>query len=255
MACVNGLEIGQGLGPAQLADDDPVGSHTEGGLKEGIGAALQAGTTVGQEGDGVRLAGEELEGILDGDQPLVFTDMGQEMAGESGLAGRGAATDQDVEPRLDQGLQRGLEVHFGECGDVLHLLGAERIERDGLAEEIGRGVVPDAARSEETDGDRGAAIDGGRHGDLDPEGAARIFYLAGNERVLFRDAGLGVADDGLGHVERGGAIHGLTLVTHGGVACDLEPDLAVRIYRDLHHIVAPQEVAEWIEIALEIGGW
>ena len=119
MACVNGLEIGQGLGPAQLADDNPVGAHAEGGLQEGVGAALRSGTAVGQEGDGVRLAGEQLEGVFDGDQPLVFTDMGQEMAGESGLAGRGAAADQDVEPRLDQGLQRGLEIFFGETGKAL----------------------------------------------------------------------------------------------------------------------------------------
>lgn len=255
MACVNGLEIGQGLGPAQLADDDPVGSHTEGGLKEGIGAALQAGTTVGQEGDGVRLAGEELEGILDGDQPLVFTDMGQEMAGESGLAGRGAATDQDVEPRLDQGLQRGLEVHFGECGDVLHLLGAERIERDGLAEEIGGCVIPDAAGGEETDRDRGTAIDGGRYGNLNSERAACIFHLARDKGVLFRDAGLGVADDGVGHVEGGGAIHGLAFVAHGSVARDLDPHLAVRIDRDLDHVIASQQVAERVEITLEIRGW
>ena len=58
MASVDGLEIGQGLGPAQLTDDDPVGAHAEGGLKEGIGAALRTGSAVGQEGDGVRLGGE-----------------------------------------------------------------------------------------------------------------------------------------------------------------------------------------------------
>ena len=160
------------------------------------------------------------------------------MAGEGGFAGRGAAADQDVEPRLDQGLQRGLEIFFGETGNVLHLLGAEGIERDGLTEEIGRGVIPDAARGKKADGDRGPAIDGGRHGDLDPEGSARIFHLAGDEWVLFRDAGLGVANDGLGHVEGGGAIHGLALVTHGGVARDLEPDLAIRVYRDLDHVIA-----------------
>ena len=104
MAGVDRLEIGQGLGAAQLANDDPVGAHAEGGLQEGIGAALRAGTAVGQEGDGVRLAGEEFEGVLNGDQPFVLTDMRQQVPGEGGLAGRGAATDQDIEPRLDQSL-------------------------------------------------------------------------------------------------------------------------------------------------------
>ncbi len=255
MAGVDRFEIGQGLGPAQFAYDDPVGAHAEGGLQKGVGATLRAGTAVGQKGDGVRLAGEKLKSVFDGDQPFVFVYMRQKVPGEGSLAGRGAATDQDVEPRLDQGLQRGLEIVLGETGDVLHLLGAERIERDDLTEEIGRGVIPDAARGEEADRDRGAAIDGGRHGDLDPEGAARIFYLAGNERVLFRDAGLGIADDGLGHVERGGAIHGLTFVTHGGVTCHFEPDLAVRIDRDLDHVVASQQVAERVEIPLKVGRW
>ena len=40
MAGVDGFEIGQGLGPAQLADDDPVGAHAEGGLQKGVGATL-----------------------------------------------------------------------------------------------------------------------------------------------------------------------------------------------------------------------
>ena len=92
------------------------------------------------------------------------------MAGECGLAGRGASADQDVEPRLDQSPQRHLKVLLGETGDVFHLLGAEGIERHGLAEEIGRGVVPETARGEEADGDRCAAINGWRYGDLDPEG-------------------------------------------------------------------------------------
>ena len=71
MAGVDRFEICQGLGPAQFADDDPVGAHAEGGLQEGVAAALGAGTAVGQEGDRVRLAGEELEGVLDGDQPFL----------------------------------------------------------------------------------------------------------------------------------------------------------------------------------------
>ena len=121
----------------------------------------------------------------------------------------------------------------------LYIGGAEGIERDGLAEEIGGGVIPDAARGEEADGDRGTAIDGGRYGDLDPKRAARIFHLAGDEGVLFRDAGLGVADDGLGHVEGCGPVHGLAFVAHGGIACDLEPDLSVRIDRDLDNVIAP----------------
>ena len=252
MAGVDGFEIGQGLGPAQFANDDPVGSHSEGGLEKGVGATLRAGTAVGQEGDGVGLTGEELEGVFDGDQPFAFADMSQKVAGESGFAGRGPTADQDVEPPLDQGLQRGFEVLICQTGDVLHFLGAERVQRHGLAEEIGRGVVPDAARGEETDGDRGTAIDGGRYGDLDPKRTACIFYLAGDEGVLFRNAGLGIADDGLGHVEGCGPIHGLTFVAHGGVACDLKPDLAVRVDRDLDHVIASQEVAERVEIALEI---
>ena len=255
MAGVDRLEIGQGLGAAQLANDNPVGAHAEGGLQECVGAALRPGAAVGQEGDGVRLAGEEFESVFDGDQPLVLAHVGQEVARKSGLAGRGGAADQEVEPRLDQSPQRGLEVLFGECGDVLHLLGAERVERDGLAEEIGGYVVPDAARREEADGDRSTAIDSGRHGDLDPEGAASVFYLARDEWVLFRDAGFGIADDGLGHVEGCGPVHSLTFVAHGGVTRDLEPDLAVRVDRNLDHVVAPQKVAERVEIPLEVGGW
>lgn len=252
---VDRFEIGQGFGTAQLADDDPVGAHTEGGLKEGVGAALRSGTAVGQEGDGVGLAGEELKSVFDGDQPFVLTDMRQELASERGFAGRGAAADQDVEPGLDQGLQRGLEIFLGKTGDVLQLLSAERIERDGFAEEIGRSVVPDASQGEEADRDRGTAIDGGRHGDLNPKGATGIFHLAGDERVLFGNAGLGIADDGLGHVEGGSPVHGLAFVAHGGVARDLDPDLAVRIDRDFDHVIASQKVAERVEIALEVGGW
>ena len=87
MAGVDGFEIGQGLCAAQLADDNPVRAHAEGGLQEGVGAALRAGTAVGQEGDRVRLAGEEFEGVLNGDQPFVLTDMRQEVTSERGLAG------------------------------------------------------------------------------------------------------------------------------------------------------------------------
>lgn len=72
MAGVDRFEIGERLGTAQLADDDPVGTHAEGGSQEGVGAALRPGTAVGQEGDGVRLAGEKLKGVFDGDQPFVF---------------------------------------------------------------------------------------------------------------------------------------------------------------------------------------
>jgi hypothetical protein len=41
-------------------------------------------------------------------------------------------------------------------------------------------------------------------------------------------------------------------VAHGGVACDLEPDLAVRIDSDFDNVVALQEVAERVEIAFEV---
>ena len=74
MAGVDRFEIGERLGTAQLADDDPVGTHAEGGLQEGVGAALRPGAAIGQKGDGVWLAGEQFECVFDGDQPFVLTD-------------------------------------------------------------------------------------------------------------------------------------------------------------------------------------
>jgi hypothetical protein len=44
-------------------------------------------------------------------------------------------------------------------------------------------------------------------------------------------------------------------VAHCGVACHLEPDLAIRVDRDLDHVIALQEVAERVEITLEVGRW
>lgn len=87
MPGVDRFEICQGLGPAQLPDDDAVWAHAEGGLKESVGAALRPGTSVGQEGDGVWLAGEELKSVFDGDQPFLLTDMRQKVASERGFAG------------------------------------------------------------------------------------------------------------------------------------------------------------------------
>ena len=72
-------------------------------MKEDIVAALRAGIAIGQEVDGVGLVREKLESVHDGDQPLVLIDVRQKVAGEVGLAGRGAATDQDIEPCFDQG--------------------------------------------------------------------------------------------------------------------------------------------------------
>ena len=88
---------------ADLADDDAVGPHTEGvddQLADVDGAdAFHVGRT-GFHARHVGLLEPQFGRVFDGDDALVFRNVGGERVEQRGLTGAGAAADQDVEARL-----------------------------------------------------------------------------------------------------------------------------------------------------------
>ena len=102
--------------PRHLADDDPVGPHTERVDQQHALRHLALALDVGRPGlqpHDVRLAELELGRVLDGDDPLGGRDVGREDVEQRRLARAGAAGDQDVEPRLHRRLEE-LEHRLGE---------------------------------------------------------------------------------------------------------------------------------------------
>ncbi len=98
----------QRLGAADLADDDPVGLHPQPRPHQAVHRELADAFEVGVAGFEVDVVGvqlgevveADLEGVLDGDDPLGRGDLVDQATQQRGLAGAGAAGDDHVEPGL-----------------------------------------------------------------------------------------------------------------------------------------------------------
>ena len=113
-AVVAGVERGQQvahLRAADLADDQPVGPHPQ-RLPDQVAQRDPAGALdVGRPGhqpDHVRVPGPQLLGVLDDQQPLRGSTALSSAARMRGLAGAGAAGDQEREPGGQHGAQQRL---------------------------------------------------------------------------------------------------------------------------------------------------
>ena len=104
VAGVHRLEHVERLGAAALADDDPVGPHSQGVLDQVAGRDLALPLDVRRPGlhpDDVRLLEPQLGGVLDRRHPFVLGDEPREGVQQRRLAAARAAGDQHVDPRLD----------------------------------------------------------------------------------------------------------------------------------------------------------
>ena len=109
---VAGVEGGQQvhhLGAADLADDQPVGTHPQGLPDQGAEVDGPLALDVGRpplESDDVRMVRAQLGGVLDEDEPLGRIDEGEQRREERRLAAARASADQEGHPRRDQRLQQ-----------------------------------------------------------------------------------------------------------------------------------------------------
>ena len=103
VARVHGLQHVQRLLAAHLAHDDAVGTHTQGVDHQFADVDGAVAFDVGRarfHARHVRLLQPQFGGVFDGDDALVFRDVAGERVEQRGLAGAGAAADQDVQARL-----------------------------------------------------------------------------------------------------------------------------------------------------------
>ena len=127
VARVHRLEHVQGLGAADLADDDPVGAHAQRVPDELADADLALALDVRRpslERDHVLLLELELGGVLDRDDPLVARDEGRDRVQRRRLTGTGTARDEDVELPADA------------RGEELGRLRRQRVERDQVVHRV-----------------------------------------------------------------------------------------------------------------------
>ncbi len=99
VAGVHGLEHVEGLRPAALADDDPVGPHPQGVSHQIPDGILPGPLHVGRlafQGDHVLLVEAQLHGVFDGDDPLLEGDEAAEHVQKRRLARARPAADQHV---------------------------------------------------------------------------------------------------------------------------------------------------------------
>ena len=99
MAGVHRLQKVEGLGSADLADDDALGTHTQAVLDEIAHGDLALAFEIGRAGfetHDMRLLELKLGGVLAGDDALVVIDIAGETVEQRRLAGAGTAGDQDV---------------------------------------------------------------------------------------------------------------------------------------------------------------
>ena len=105
---VHRLHHVEGLGAADLTDDDAVGAHTQGVAHEvalgDLAAAFEARRARFQRDD-VRLLQPELRRVLDRDDALGVRDVAGERVEQRRLTGTGTAGDDRVELGLDAGAQ------------------------------------------------------------------------------------------------------------------------------------------------------
>ncbi len=114
VAGVHGLDHVKGLGPSTLTDDDPIGTHAEGVLDEvrrGDGTPALNVRRPRFQADDVLLLHAELGGVLDRDDPVIVLDEARKRVQQCCLARAGASGDDDVEPRLHDGLHQ--HQHLG----------------------------------------------------------------------------------------------------------------------------------------------
>ena len=123
---IHGLQHVQGLLGADLADDDTVGTHTEGVDDELPDMDCSGAFDVGGAGLHARHVGlleAQFGGVFDGDDPFVFRNVGRECVQEGRLTGAGAAGDQDIEAGFDAAFEQ-FQHPFGEgqLGDQIFAL-------------------------------------------------------------------------------------------------------------------------------------
>ena len=96
MSGVEGLQQVGGFAAAHLADDDVIGPVPQGvahEIADGDGSLLQPPRL---EPDAVRAVDAQLEGVLDGDDPLVVGQECDEGVEQRRLAAAGAAAHEDI---------------------------------------------------------------------------------------------------------------------------------------------------------------
>ena len=109
VAGVHRLQHVQRLAAADLADDDPVRAHPQrvaDQVADGHRAAALDVRRPGLQPDHVLLLQRQLGGVLDRDDPLPARDELRQRVQHGGLARRGAAGDDDVQPGPDAGGQQ-----------------------------------------------------------------------------------------------------------------------------------------------------
>ena len=110
MAGVEGLQQVSGLAAAHFADDDVIGSVPQGvphQVADRDGAVLEPSRL---EPDAVRRVDPQLQGVLDGDDPLVVGDEFNQRVEERRLAAPGAAAHQNIPARVEGPLGRVADV-------------------------------------------------------------------------------------------------------------------------------------------------
>ncbi len=121
VAGVHGLQHVQGFFRANFADDDAVGPHTEGVDDQLPDVDRADAFHVGRarfHARHVRLLQPQFGGVFNGDDALVFRNVGGERVEQGGFAGAGASADQDVQARFDAAFEQ-LQHAFGE-GELGH---------------------------------------------------------------------------------------------------------------------------------------
>ena len=254
MAGIDRLEEVEAFRPAQLAEDNAVGPHAQGGFEQQGGEAGAVTAALGDQGDGVGVGEQQLGRVFDGQQALGGVDEAEQRPREAGFAGRGAAGDQDVEAFGDGALKEGLELtrfcEIAQGGEALASLGV-RVAACSIEEPEGRQLrsrLPEGA-----EGERGGALDRGRGGDLQAERTAEGGEAARDQRMPLAERVV----RGAGEIARHG---GLALGRqaqverlHMGGAVLLDPGAAVGVDRDLGGGGIGDEFAQGREIMLGEG--
>ena len=131
MAGVDRAQEGEGLVAAQLAEDDPVGPHAQRGGEQVVGADLRLAERAArrEQADDIVVARRCSSGVssirISRSSRRDLADQGVE---EGGLAGRGAARDEDVLARPDRGGEHAGDVAGGELRRAAPRSTSERSE-------------------------------------------------------------------------------------------------------------------------------
>src|SRR5205814_2887596 len=117
------------LAATALADDDPVGAHTQAVDHQLLDGDFAAALDVGRlhfQGDHVLLAQLQLRRVLDGDDPFLVVNIAAQDVQLGGLAGAGAARNEDVQLGLDTGFEK--VDHLRRVGaETDHIVGGQRV--------------------------------------------------------------------------------------------------------------------------------